>query len=337
MNRIKVGVVGAGRMGKNHCRVFSTLRHVELAGVCDAFPESGERVARQYETDYFANLDQMLDKVQAVSIATPTPMHFDLAMHCLERGIHVFIEKPITQTVQQACALVEAAERSKLVVQVGHIERFNPAYRELKNVIESVGVLAIDIRRLSAFDGSNKDVDVVLDLMVHDTDLALDLTAQQPSCLNAQGFSVFSDQIDHANVQLRFDSGLLMTMTASRVTEEKVRQIEVTARETYVVADLLNKSVLAHRRTTGEYLQRAVHGYRQESVIERIYVPGSEPLFLELEHFTDCVIEDRLPTVSARDGMRALKLAMQIRDAIYDSLGSKKVQSSAIEPIPACI
>lgn len=330
MNRINVGVVGAGRMGRNHCRVFSTLRHVELVGVCDPVREAGERVAQQHEAAYFADLDSMLDRVQAVSIATPTPLHFDLAMHCIERGVHVFIEKPITETVEQARALVEAAERSHLVVQVGHIERFNPAYRELKNVLESLGVLAIDIRRLSAFEGSNKDVDVVLDLMVHDTDLALDLTAQRPVGIIAQGFSVFSDQIDHAAVQLRFDSGLLMTMTASRVTEQKVRQIEVTAREAYVVADLLNKSVLAHRRTFGEYLQRNVHGYRQESVIERVQVPGSEPLYLELEHFTDCALESRLPLVSARDGMRALELAMQIRDAVKNSLIEKGANMTSL-------
>jgi predicted dehydrogenase len=135
--------------------------------------------------------------------------------------------------------------------------------------------------------------------------------------ISAQGFSALSDQIDYANVQLRFDSGLLLTLTASRVTEEKVRQIEVTAREAYVIADLLNKSVAVHRRTIGEYVQRGVHGYRQESIVEKIYVPSFEPLYLELEHFTDCVIQHRPPLVSVRDGLRALQLTLQIRDALY--------------------
>jgi predicted dehydrogenase len=320
MERIEVGVIGAGRMGQNHCRVFSTLRQVDLVGVCDPLEAHGRRVARQYETEYYDSLDRMLDRVQAVSIAVPTPAHFDLALHCISRGVHVFVEKPITETLEQAIALVDAAERSKLVVQVGHIERFNPAYRELKNLIESIGALVIDIRRLSAYQGSNTDVDVVLDLMVHDTDLALDLTAQRPTAISGYGLRVFSNQIDHAVVHVRMESGLLLTMTASRVTEEKVRQIEVTAREAYVVADLLKKSVEARRRTFGEYLQRSGHAYRQESVIERLHVPGSEPLFLELEHFADCVQQDHPPLVPARDGMRALKFAMQIRDVVNDNL-----------------
>lgn len=335
MDKIKVGVIGVGRMGSNHCRIFSALRHVDLVGVHDLSREVGNRVARQFETHYFSDLEHLLGNVEVVSIAAPTPMHYELAKFCIERGVHVFIEKPITHTLEEAHALVEAAERSNLIVQVGHIERFNPAYRELRNVIESLDVLAIDIRRLSAFSGSNKDVDVTLDLMVHDADLAMDLTAEQPTYISAQGFSALSSQIDYANVQLRFDSGILMTLTASRVIEEKVRQIEVTAREAYVVADLLNKSVAIHRRTVGEYVQRGVHGYRQESIVEKIYVPSFEPLYLELEHFTDCVIQDRPPMVSARDGLRALELTLKIRDALHLDSNKGKIDKSA-DPLLSC-
>jgi predicted dehydrogenase len=328
MEQLKIGVIGVGTMGQRHCRIYSNLRRAQLVGVCDINPKVGHQVAQQYEVPFYEQLDDFLEHVDAVSIATPTPLHFDIAARCLAEGVHVLVEKPITETLEQAETLMRAAESSERVFQVGHIERFNPAYIELKNVLTDTDPLAVNLRRLSPNAGSNTDVDVVLDLMIHDTNLVLDLVRQEPVSVNAHGLTIFSSAIDHAVAQLYFGSSKpLITMTASRITEHKVRSIEVTTHNAYVECDLLNKSLLLHRRTVGEYLShnhRAIK-YRQESIVECIHVPTSEPLFLELQHFVECVLDNKQPAVSCRDGLEALRLAMVIRDAICERLVNGKV------------
>lgn len=342
MKQVKIGVIGVGVMGRRHCRIYSNLRQVQLQGICDAIPEVGRQVAQQYDVPFYERVDELLEQVDAVSLAVPTPLHFDLAMHCLAQGVHILVEKPITETVEQAEMLVEAAEASGLIVQVGHIERFNPTYLELKHVLEDMTLLAVNLRRLSAYEGSNTDVDVVLDLMIHDLDLVLDLMGQEPVSANAYGLTAFSGVIDHAVAYLRFNAGPLLTITASRVTEQKVRSIEVTAMEAYLEGDLLNKSVSVHRRTIGEYLNN--NKYRQESIVERIQVPIVEPLLAELQHFVSCVLEGRSPSVPARDGLKALRLAMTIRKAIHERLidlnGIKQLKPASnhvVEPALALV
>lgn len=322
MKAIRVGVIGAGRMGRNHCRVFSTLRHVELVGVTDLNPAAAQQVAQQYETTAFASVDALLAGVDAVSIATPTPSHFALARTCLAHGCDLFIEKPMTTTVAEAETLVAQVAATQRIVQVGHIERFNPAYSELKHVIEGMPIAAINFRRLSPYTGSNLDVDVIFDLMIHDLDLVLDLIPAPPQSILATGISAFSNDIDHATAQFIFAEGPLLTLTVSRLTEHKVRSIEVTGLDAYVEGDLLNKSIALHRRMTGEYLPHNQHNikYRQESVIERIHVPLVEPLVVELQHFITCIRERCLPIVTAVDGLNALLLATQIREQVRQQL-----------------
>lgn len=326
-NQLKVGVLGVGRMGQRHCRVYSNMRNVHLFGVSDKNPELGTRIARMYDVPYFRDPDELLSQVDAVSLAVPTQLHFEYAMMCLERGVNVLIEKPITETVEQAEKLVEAAEKSGLVVTVGHIERFNPAYMELKNVVESMEVVTFDLRRLSPFEGSNKDVDVVLDLMIHDTNLVLDLVGHDPISMHAHGVKVFSDNLDHAVATMSFPNNLLVTMTSSRITEQKVRSLDVACRQAYLQCDLMNKSILVNRATIGEYQNLNSRGvkYRQESVVEKIFVPGYEPLMLECQHFVDCIQGECKTEVSAMDGLRALKLAVAIRDACYQQLTEANV------------
>lgn len=341
MCEVKVGVVGVGVMGQRHCRVYSNLRGVQLAGVCDTVPEMGAKVAQQYQTPFYSDIDELLDRVDAVSLTVPTPFHFDLAKYCLDRRVHILIEKPLAETLEQAEMLTRMAEASDLIVQVGHIERFNPVYIELRNVLESMTVLAINMRRMSPYRGSNTDVDVILDLMIHDLDLALDLIAQEPGAVNAYGFTALNGAIDHAMAHLDFESGPFLTITASRITEQKIRSIEIAAQNAYLEADLLNKSIAVHRSTIGEYLSHQQQGvkYRQESIIERIHVPTFEPLLLELQHFTDCILTNKPPLVSVRDGFRAMRLAAAIRDTIRDRLinatarpTTKLIQNKSIVP-----
>lgn len=317
MNKvIKVGVIGVGIMGERHCRVYSNLRHVRLAGVADQTVDRGRTVAASYETEYFADYRQLLAEVDAVSIVTTTPAHFALAMEALEAGVDVLVEKPLTETVEQGKQLVQKAAETGRILQVGHIERFNPAYIALKNVTERMKLVAVNIRRLSSFDTSNTDVDVVRDLMIHDLDLVVNLVGNNLNGLSAAGRSIYTNAIDHAVVNLSFHEGPVATLCASRITEQKVRSIEVIAEGAYIEADLLGKSLLIHRRTFPQFLGSG--NYRQESVIERIFVPVAEPLLLELQDFTTCV-RDRQPCqVPGRDGLYALQLAEAIHEQMHN-------------------
>lgn len=319
--QVRIGVIGVGRMGRNHCRVLSTMRHVTLVGVTDLSEKNGRQVAALYDCTFYATVDALLQAVDAVVIAAPTASHFALAMQCMARGIHMLIEKPIAATVAEAEALVATAHQHQVIVQIGHIERFNPAYTELKHVLEDIQIAAVNFRRLSPYVGSNTDVNVVYDLMIHDLDLVWDLMQTPPTAIHAVGLTAFSGDIDHALAQFTFPTGPLVTVMVSRLTEHKVRAIEVTGLEAYVEGDLLNKSILLHRSMTGEYLnhQNSVK-YRQESLIERLHVPIAEPLFLELQHFVTAILDHQPPLVSALDGLQALRLANQISETIHRDL-----------------
>ena len=322
MNVVRIGVIGAGIMGERHCRVCSNLPRVELVGLADLDETRGRQVADLYETSYFSAHRSLLPQVDAITIAASTPVHFALAAECLERGLHVLVEKPITETMEQAQRLVQMADERGVVLQVGHIERFNPAYIELKHVTEDMRLIGVTMRRLSPFDTSNTDVDVVRDLMIHDLDLAVDLVGLDiDGEIIAWGRSISTSAIDHAVANLAFRGGPIVTLFASRVTEQKVRAIEVIAEGAYVEADLLNKSVLVHRRTFPRYLDNHnITSYRQESVIERIHVPMFEPLMLELRHFVDCVRESCPSQVPGSDGLRALQLAEAVAGRIADQV-----------------
>lgn len=317
MTTVKVGVIGTGIMGERHCRVYDGMPEVELVGIHDLARERGLPIARRHNTRFFSLLDDLLSQVDAVSIATPTPSHAELACTALERGVHVLIEKPIAHTLEQAEAIAAAAQKSGLIVQVGHIERFNPTYSELHNVLADMRSLAITMRRLSPYITSATDVDVVYDLMIHDLDLALDIGGAWPDEIHAVGRTLHHKGVDHVVATLSFKEGPMITLLASRITEQKVRDIAVVASNAYVEADLLAKAISIHHRTIPQYLQGpATVKYRQESLVERIVVPATEPLLMELKHFVSAVRDGRAPLVGARQGVDALRLAQQIKEMV---------------------
>lgn len=326
MEHVRVGVIGTGRMGQNHCRVFSNMRHARFVGVCDTNADLGKEIARKHEVSYFRDVESLLENVDAVSICTPTPQHYELVMQCLDRNVHVLVEKPFTESLDQAQALKDAAEaHTKLAVMVGHIEKFNPTYIELSKVLEDMSILAMSFNRLSPYQGSNTDVDVVLDLMIHDIALVVDLFKSEPASMDAYGVSVFSNTIDHGLAVLRYIPNPIVSLTASRVTEQKVRGISVTTPEAYIEADLLNKHISIHRRTLGDYINHKNSvKYRQESLIERIVVPAAEPLFLELQDFVNCVLDGKKPQVTASDGYNALRSVLLLRDKILETMKLKE-------------
>ena len=326
MDTTNVGVIGVGVMGERHCRVYSTMRHVNFVGLADLDETRGQAVAAEYDTHYWADYRQLLSQVDALSIATTTPSHFSLVLQAIEHGVHVLVEKPIAETVEQAQQLVTAAETHQTILQVGHIERFNPAFMELINVTDDQKLIAINIRRLSPFDTSNTDVDVIRDLMIHDLDLMLALTGDNLEGFSAWGRSISTDAIDHAVANFSFRQGPIATLFASRITEQKVRMIEVVAEGAYIEADLLGKSLMIHRRTMPQFY--GADKYRQESIIERIHVPMAEPLMLELQHFIDAARENSQPLVSGKAGLKALQLAQAVTDQINNLMILNEISPS---------
>ncbi len=324
-NGLRVGVIGVGVMGERHVRVYAALPGVSAVGIYDADAQRARRVASHYGVRMFASVDAMIGWADAISVVTPTQSHLDLAIRCMQHGVHVLIEKPLAETVAQGDAIVRAAQEYECIVQVGHIERFNPTVSQLRLIPQVMKPLAVTIRRMSPFDPRNTNIDVIFDLMIHDLDLALDLYGPEIVEMHAYGLSARTSGIDHAIANLTFRGGPLVTIVASRVTEQKVRHIEIVADGSYIEADLLNKRISIHHYTTPHYstTTEAVT-YRQESLIEQIHVPAIEPLVLELDHFMGCVRTNERPLVSAREGQQALVCATRVREL---------VQSRAVQPL----
>jgi predicted dehydrogenase len=291
---------------------------VELVGISDQRPEHGRQVADRYETAYVQEYTDLLGKVDAVSVATPTHTHYGVAVDCINRGVGLLLEKPLTHTLAEARSLATLTERSNVVLQVGHIERFNPAFMELEEILKDMDVIGLTAQRLSPFDTSGTDADVVFDLMIHDIDLALTLIPRKIQSLQATGRAARTDNVDYAVATLSMQDGPIASLIASRITEQKVRLLEVTTVGAFVTADLLTKSIRVYRRAIPELLgggQRPLR-YRQENLVELIQIPSAEPLQLELQDFLRCVREHDTPKVSAAEGLRALTVAAEISDSI---------------------
>jgi predicted dehydrogenase len=263
------------------------------------------------------SLDALIGWADAISVVTPTQSHVDLALRCMRSGVHVLVEKPLAESVAHGETIVRAGQEYGCIVQVGHIERFNPTIAQLRLIPQAKNPLAVTIRRMSPFDPRNTTVDVIFDLMIHDLDLALDLYGTEITEMQAYGLRARTNAIDHAVLNFSVHDGPLVTIVASRVTEQKVRHIEIVADGYYIEADLLNKRISIHRHTTPHYTATSdAVTYRQESLIEQIHVPAVEPLALELDNFLTCIRTDTRPIVGGEDGLRAVMYAAKVRELI---------------------
>jgi len=309
---IRVAVAGAGVMGANHARVLGSLPECIVVAVVDDDEERGKAVAALGGGEHLTSIDALPDDVEAVVVATPTDTHEDLGLRLLERGFDLLIEKPIAPTAECARRLVEAAERSDRVLMVGHIERFNPAFVELQRFLDEP--LHLDFTRVGPFSPRSR-TDVVLDLMIHDLDLALTIADSPVASMSATGRVIMGDTLDLANALLVFESGLTATMTASRVAQTKVRKIDVTQRDSYATADLVRQDVTIHRLHHSEFLSDGIPMYRQSGLVEIPYLEQrGEPLTSELRHFLACVRNRSRPLIGAPEALGALKLALAVRD-----------------------
>ncbi len=319
-NPLKIGVIGVGNMGQHHTRVLSLLKDVELVGVADVNVERGLDIASKYRVRFFENYEEMLPYVEAVCIAAPTKLHYKVGLDCLKKGVHVLIEKPIAASIAEAESLVNAAADTNCILQVGHIERFNPAFQELIKVLKTEDLLALEAHRMSPYSQRANDVSVVLDLMIHDLDLLLELAGSPVVKLSATGSRAEESQyLDYVTATLNFANGIVATVTASKVTHRKVRRIAAHCKQSLTEADFLNNEILIHRQTTADYTTD--YGqilYRQDGLIEKVYTSNIEPLHAELEHFVNCVRGGDKPSVGGEQALKALRLASYIEQLALD-------------------
>ncbi len=314
---VKVGVIGIGNMGWHHARVLSLLRDADLIGVADPDPERGQMATEQFGCRWFADYREMLPEVEAVCIAVPTLLHHPVGLACLQAGLHVLIEKPIAASQDEATALINAAHQAHRLLQVGHIERFNPAFRELIKVVANEEVMVLEGRRHSPHSDRANDVSVVLDLMIHDIDLVLELAQAPVVRLAAAGGRSAEGPIDYVNATLGFENGVVASLTASKMSHRKIRSLSAHCRSSLVETDFLNHTLHIHRRAH-EWVS-ADHGellYRNDGFIEEVSTTSIEPLYAELEHFLQCVRGRETPAVDGLQASRALKLADLIEQAV---------------------
>jgi predicted dehydrogenase len=317
---IRVGVVGVGNMGQHHARVLGLLKDVELVGVADLNVDRGLDTASKLRIRFFEDYHELLPLVDAVCIAVPTRLHYEVGVTCLRAGVHVLIEKPIAATIAEAESLVNTAAECNRILQVGHIERFNPAFQELSKVLKHEQLLAIEADRLSPYSQRANDVSVVFDLMIHDIDLLLELVPGQVVRLSAHGNQVSdSGYLDYVTATVGFDSGVIATLTASKVTHRKQRRIVAHCKNSLTESDFLNNEILIHRQTTADYMTE--YGqvlYRQDGLIEKVYTSNIEPLNAELEHFVACVRGGQQPSVGGIQALQTLRLASLIEQTALD-------------------
>jgi predicted dehydrogenase len=316
---IRAGVVGVGQMGRYHVGVLAEIPQVELVAIVDVDPGSIQHLADTYNTTALTDYRELVGEVDVVSIAVPTALHYEIARQFLDAGVHVLIEKPIAPTLAEAQELFDVAARRRVMLHVGHVERFNGAVQELKNIVRDP--ILIECRRMGPFQTRVKDDGVVLDLMIHDLDIVLNLVGARVEHISAAGSAVFSEVEDVANVQLWFQNGCLATITASRATQEKIRTLAITQREEYVLLNYTDQDIRIYRQGASEHrLGRGELRYKQEALIERIFVHKDNPLKLEIRHLLDCVRQQATRGVLPEDELYSLQVTLEIIERIRKGL-----------------
>jgi len=304
---IVAGVVGVGSMGQHHARVYGSLPNVELAGVSDVDDEQAAEVAAEHGTRALER-SELLETADAVSVAVPTQFHYEIARECLTSGTDVLVEKPFVRTLANGRELVRLAEEHDRILQVGHIERFNPAVRTLADILTDQEIIALKCERLGPPTGRDIDDSAVLDLMIHDIDIVLAIVGESPTSITGAG--VRGNQ--HATATLQFGSDVIAELTASRLTQRKVRKLDIVTEESLINVDYIDRSIEIHRASTPEYVSEDDDvRYRHGSVVERPMVDSEEPLRNELSSFVESVRTRSEPKVTGEDGIEALHIARQ--------------------------
>ncbi|MFZ1099681.1 MAG: Gfo/Idh/MocA family oxidoreductase [Steroidobacteraceae bacterium] len=319
MQRIRAAVVGVGYLGRFHAQKYAQAEGCELVAVVDSREEAREQVAAELKTRALADHRELLGAVDAVSVVTPTPAHFAVARDFLGRGTHVLVEKPITETPAQARELIELAARARRILQVGHLERFNEAIRAAEPYLRSPNF--VECNRMAPYRERGTDVNVVLDLMIHDIDIVQTIVAAPIATIDAVGTPVFSEEIDIANARLRFENGCVANVTASRVSVKTERKLRIFGDDAYLSLDLQQKIVTLIRKRPG-----ARPGELPVTIEEQALEPG-DALKSEIDSFLECIRTGGRPVVPGEAGLTALETALRITAQVNESLAARKARA----------
>ncbi len=318
-NKIKMGMIGVGHMGQYHVNVANGLTNqCEVIGVYDADQARMNEIASRFNVPVQGDMDALIDSADALVIAVPTVYHYEIAKKAIEKGKHVLLEKPMTETVDQAKEIVELAEKKGLILQVGHVERFNGAVLEVGKIVEKP--FLVESRRLAPFNPRISDVGVVLDLLIHDLDIIINLIGGEISHVHARGKKVFSKHEDVASAVLQFESGCVANLTASRATQSKIRTLTISQEKAYVVLDFSTQDIDVHRQASSASIMSPEElKYKQESFVEKIFVHKDNPLKQEHQHFLACISGTEKPLVHNSSDIRTLEVAHKILKQVQES------------------
>jgi len=316
---LKAGVLGAGHLGKIHLKLLKQSEKYELVGFYDPIKENALKVEKEFGYKSFDTIEALINAVDVVDIVTPTLSHFECAKEAIEKGKHVFIEKPITNTVEEAEILIKLAEKHNVKGQVGHVERFNPAFTAVKDAIQNP--MFIETHRLAEFNPRGTDVPVVLDLMIHDIDVILSVVKSKVKSINSSGVSILSETPDIANARIEFENGCVANLTASRISLKNMRKSRFFQRDAYIAVDFFEKATEVVRmkdapENPGDFdmiLQNA-EGIKKQIYFENPTVEANNAILDELETFADAINNNTIPIVSLQQGTEALRVAYQIID-----------------------
>ncbi|MES9923060.1 MAG: Gfo/Idh/MocA family oxidoreductase [Candidatus Thiodiazotropha endolucinida] len=309
MDKIRTAVIGVGYLGRYHAQKYAALDDSELVAVVDIDPDTAANVAKECGTEALSDYHELLDRVDAVSVVVPTQLHHQVAKEFLDSGIHVLLEKPITVTVAEADALIEIARRKQRVLQVGHLERFNSAVLALEGVLKDPKF--IESHRLAPFTLRGADVNVVLDLMIHDIDIIQNLVGSPIASIDAKGGAVLTQEYDIANARIKFENGCVANVTASRVSLKPQRKMRIFQPDAYISIDFQDKILSIHRKGEKEIFPGIPEITSEESIFA-----NSDAIMAEIRAFLDAIRNDSLPPVTGEDGREALKTAIDISEQL---------------------
>ena len=319
-NNVRVAVIGAGMMGKNHLNTYKNMQGVDLVGVYDIFPEAREKAAEMFGIKAFSSLEEVAENVDAVSVVTTSVTHADVGEFFLNKGIHCMMEKPLATTEEGCRRLINAAAKNNVTLLVGHIEQFNPAVEQMHKILHDTSkIRSLTAQRMSAASGRITDVDVSMDLMIHDAEIILSLV--QSPIKNVQAAAVTTpdhpEGKDYITALLTFENGVTANITASRITQARVRTLTVTTDTNYIDMDFINQSINVHSQGRMPYVnQESIPdwmNYGLKGSVEQLFIPTNQPLTAELTHFINCVNGKETPRITGENALAALRVIWAVQ------------------------
>ncbi len=322
-NTIKVAVIGAGCMGRNHLKTYKSLSGVELVGVYDIFPEAAQKAAEMFGIKAFSSMEEVAEEVDAVSVVTTSITHADVGEFFLNKGIHCLMEKPLATTEEGCQRLINAAKANNVTLLVGHIEQFNPAVEQMHKILSNSGkIRALTAQRMSAASGRITDVDVAMDLMIHDVEVVMSLVKSEVKDLHVSAVKTpdHASGKDYITALIEFENGVIADLTASRITQARVRTLAVTTDTNYIDMDFINQSINVHTQGRMPYVNQEEipdwMNYGLKGSVEQLFIPTNQPLQAELNHFISCVNGQATPRITGEDALSALRVLWKIEEKL---------------------